>query len=503
MDWTRIGILALVVVAQPATAAQQSLTPEQAEVMASWIVDAEVTSTEVRWSAHGRGDLETVAWLAVHEVFKGEPVDELAVVLLGGDLGDEGTWVPDEARLLEDVRYRLALAHDLDGRLRVLGGPAGAEPLDPLPCYALTGADWTHNAHPVGEDFSLNVGSFSDGMVHDEALEDAYVEALTIWNVEGEAGVYLPYGGHTNDSNYGGNSNVNLAMYGGSAWGSTLAMAMYSWTGNGNLTDCDIEFYGSNGGGSINWSFDLDNGANGGQMDFIVVAEHEVGHCLGLDHTNTSAAVMYASSAPGTGPNERHLHSDDVNGLQHIYGPASVQVVVDDHWFELAEGVDDGDDALDPGETVELHVVLRNQGNAMAGDVQGLLDSSEGGVVASPHSMVLGDMAPGADSGSEAEELLFSLTANGACSGSGTASLTLDIDDAAGNQWTSGAMDLDYECGGGGGGDGDDDDSRPGPPGEIVEPEGCQCRAAGPAANGGWTALLLVMGLAARRMRLR
>jgi hypothetical protein len=493
-----IGVLASLV-AGPALAAQQALSDEQIEAMAAWIIDAEVTSVETRWAASGRGAIETVAWLAVERVHKGEPVETLAVVLEGGRLGDEGNWAPDEARLLEDVRYELTLAHDDRGRLRVLGGELGAVALDPLPCYALTGADWTHNANPVGEDFSLNVSSFGDGMVSDAALEEAYVESLTIWNVDGEAGVYLPYGGHTNDSNYGGNSNVNVAMYSNSTWGSTLAMAMYSWTGNGNLTDCDIEFYGSNGSGSIQWSFDVDNGASGGQMDFAIVAIHELGHCLGLDHTNTNGAIMYPSTSPGTSPADRHLHSDDKAGLQQIYGPASVQVVVDDHWFEVAEGPDDGDDALDPGETVELHVVLRNQGSAMAGDVQGLLGSSADGVIATPHSMVLGDMAPGADTGSAADELLFSLTTTGACGGNGTASLTVDIDDAVGNQWTSDAMALDYECGGGGG---DDDDDRPGPPGlDLVEPQGCQCAEAGTGQVSVVAVAALFLGLAAHRRR--
>jgi len=53
-------------------------------------------------------------------------------------------------------------------------------------------------------------------------------------------------------------------------------------------------------------------------IDAQSVATHEIGHQLGLDHTPISSATMYFSSGQGdTSP--RSLHSDDINGVCHLY----------------------------------------------------------------------------------------------------------------------------------------------------------------------------------------
>lgn len=48
-----------------------------------------------------------------------------------------------------------------------------------------------------------------------------------------------------------------------------------------------------------------------------LVAAHEFGHALGLDHTSVPEALMY----PMYRFTEEHpLHRDDVQGIQHLYG---------------------------------------------------------------------------------------------------------------------------------------------------------------------------------------
>ena len=484
MPWSRIVLSTLVLaLAGHALAMQENLTSEEITARADRIVRAEVTSQEIRWAGTARGDLETVVWVSVEETLKGTPQQAFAVVLAGGRRGDLGAWVPDEPTLLTDHRYELALVRDDLGRWRVLNGPGGATPLDPLPCYQVNGIDWSHQAHPVEEDFKLNVNSFSDSMTSDEALEEAFTLALDQWNHEGEAAVYAPYGGHTTDTHYGSDNHTNLTLYTASTWGSALALATYYYMGNGQMTDCDVEFYGSNNGGSLSWHFDVGSSAPSNAFDFTHVAMHELGHCLGLGHSSHAAAIMYAYSSPGSGETARHLHSDDKAGLQAIYGTGSADVVVDDAWFEPSEGADDGDDALDRDEVYELHVTLRNQGSATAVDVLGYAKAPDGWVKVDPDPVPLGDLPPGAAGGSIAEELVFPLTLLPGCDEDGSVELYVEMDDANGNEWSSDSWTLLYECDGPAPGDHDDDDDDGHPFGGGVEPEGCSC--ATPPGEGG------------------
>ena len=53
-------------------------------------------------------------------------------------------------------------------------------------------------------------------------------------------------------------------------------------------------------------------------VNLLQVAVHEFGHSLGLLHSNVEDAIMYAYY-PGYIPDLK-LHSDDIAGIQHLYG---------------------------------------------------------------------------------------------------------------------------------------------------------------------------------------
>lgn len=55
--------------------------------------------------------------------------------------------------------------------------------------------------------------------------------------------------------------------------------------------------------------------------DILGAAIHEIGHSLGLDHSELDGANMYPYFLRHTGPGSGHLTEDDILGIQEIYGP--------------------------------------------------------------------------------------------------------------------------------------------------------------------------------------
>lgn len=58
------------------------------------------------------------------------------------------------------------------------------------------------------------------------------------------------------------------------------------------------------------------SGHGGGMIDLLSVAIHELGHALGLSHSNVASAIMF----PTYNGIKRTLDPDDIQGIQSIYG---------------------------------------------------------------------------------------------------------------------------------------------------------------------------------------
>jgi Matrixin len=107
-------------------------------------------------------------------------------------------------------------------------------------------------------------------------------------------------------------ANVHSELSGGS--GGTLAFTEWS-SGAG----WRIRYY-------ADWTWNDGPGTSigsGNNYDLQGVACHEYGHALGLGHSAVSNQVTMWPSATGRGIVGRSIHSDDVAGLQAIYGAAS------------------------------------------------------------------------------------------------------------------------------------------------------------------------------------
>lgn len=89
---------------------------------------------------------------------------------------------------------------------------------------------------------------------------------------------------------------------------SVIGVTTPVWTSGGYVIDADIQF--NNVG--FTWSTD----GRRGTVDTQSIATHEEGHFLGLDHSEQSGAVMYASYSGGI---KRNLTTDDQGGVCQLY----------------------------------------------------------------------------------------------------------------------------------------------------------------------------------------
>ena len=109
-------------------------------------------------------------------------------------------------------------------------------------------------------------------------------------------------------------------------------------------------------------------------VDLLTVAAHEIGHTLGLGHSNDPDALMYAAYS---GP-RRFLSPDDIAGIQDLYGAASEPVsppdVPENETPPAPEGTDTDQDGISDDNEV---LVTGTDPNSPDSDGDGLGDGVE------------------------------------------------------------------------------------------------------------------------------
>ncbi|KAK7818269.1 metalloendoproteinase 2-mmp [Quercus suber] len=118
-----------------------------------------------------------------------------------------------------------------------------------------------------------------------------------------------------------------------------IAQAFQTWATNThfkfsqieNHTKADIKGAGGNLAhaiGPTNWGFhyDVDEqwsvGAAPGAFDLETVALHEIGHLLGLEHSEVQESIMWLIFSPG---GTKDLHWDDINDIKALYNVLSIR----------------------------------------------------------------------------------------------------------------------------------------------------------------------------------
>lgn len=106
-------------------------------------------------------------------------------------------------------------------------------------------------------------------------------------------------------------SNDGLSRVYKTHLGGSNYVAQNTWwynTSTGAISSSDID---------INANYSWWNGAHEGCYDVQSVVLHEIGHSVGLSHSNNYSAVMYRYSYTNT--LKRALTQDDINGVNAIY----------------------------------------------------------------------------------------------------------------------------------------------------------------------------------------
>jgi hypothetical protein len=107
------------------------------------------------------------------------------------------------------------------------------------------------------------------------------------------------------------NDGTNLVLFRNGQSGSAVATT-YWWSSGSRIVDADIIFWDA--------AFSFFAGSSGCTGGFYVedVAAHEFGHALGLGHSTSTSATMYAATAACTTQN-RTLDVDDISGARALY----------------------------------------------------------------------------------------------------------------------------------------------------------------------------------------
>ena len=138
-------------------------------------------------------------------------------------------------------------------------------------------------------------------------------QAFNVWCDVPTTAIDCEYKGMTANEKVAPDGEHMLKWAKGKDWplGGNVVAVCYVWSNNVNsITDYDIVF------NNKNWAWSTTG--QSGRMDVGHIATHEVGHALGMDHSEYPEAVMWHKVKQGDISN-RKLHPDDSAGITALY----------------------------------------------------------------------------------------------------------------------------------------------------------------------------------------
>lgn len=173
--------------------------------------------------------------------------------------------------------------------------------------FELMDDNWNWQREPIQQPIYVQVSSFTTSeFTSDSMLLGAFEDGLEPWN--GVGNLRLIAGGDTPLDFDDSPGEFVVGFDPGEAPGSVVATASSHGFG-GVAFDCEIAYFDRNAWGELTWRF-----TEGSGLDFAEVTTHEIGHCLGFDHSADWSAVMRPSTR-----GYRGLSDDDRAAVQAAY----------------------------------------------------------------------------------------------------------------------------------------------------------------------------------------
>lgn len=325
-------LLVAAFVPRQALGLMQKMELSQLTARADLIVVGQVKEIQSRWDPGET--IFTYVTIAVEQSEKGSPGAEVTLRFPGGEVGGIGLWVSDSPVFKKGEKVKVFLKgkeiYDIvglyQGKYSITEGEASAPP---GPTFDYDGKHWP-GPNPMGEPYLINpncadteAGTPDDQII---AIRDGAARA---WMNEGNANFTFTYGGTTtktlpDDGTVSSYNDFNEIMFvqDPDYWyftdHPTSITVVWSWyyTSTLEITECDMAFHDNA------YVFNGVGQPTSQEHDIWNLATHQFGYFLRLGHSEYDNATMYGYVSKGE-TKKQDLHSDDIAGIQYIYGATS------------------------------------------------------------------------------------------------------------------------------------------------------------------------------------